>query len=114
MKKVRFVGSSLEDWRQMPERVQDDLGHALHLVQTGKLPAGCKMLKGMGSGILELRDDYKTDTYRAVCVLRFEDAIYVLHCFQKKSKSGISVPKADKFIIESRLKQLIATRKESL
>jgi phage-related protein len=111
MKRVRFIGSSLEDWRKMPERVQDELGHALHLVQIGELPSGSKLMKGMGGSILELRDDYKTDTYRAVCVLRFEEAIYVLHCFQKKSKSGIGIPKADQFIIENRLKQLIAERR---
>lgn len=110
MKRVRFIGSSLKDWRQMPERVQDDLGHALHLVQTGELPPGSKLMKGLGGGVLELRDDYKTDAYRAMCVLRFEEAIYVLHCFQKKSKSGIGIPNADQFIIESRLKQLLAER----
>src|SRR5690606_24631930 len=107
MKRVRFLGSSLEDWRQMPERVQDELGHALHLVQIGELPLGSTLMKGLGGGVLELRDDYKTDTYRAVCVLRFEEAVYVLHCFQKKSKSGIGIPKPDQFIIEHRLKQLM-------
>ena len=94
----------------MPERVQDELGHALHLVQIGEIPSGSKLMKGLGGGVLELRDDYKTDTYRAVCVLRFEEAVYVLHCFQKKSKRGIEIPKTDQFIIESRLKQLIAGR----
>lgn len=95
----------------MPERVQDELGHALHLVQTGDFPPGSKLMKGLGGGVLELRDDYKTNTYRAVCVLRFEEAVYVLHCFQKKSKSGIGIPQADQFIIENRLKQLVAGRR---
>lgn len=101
------MGSSLEDLATMPEAVQDALGYALHLVQVGATPPGAKPLKGM-AGVWELRDDYKTDTYRAVYVAKFKDAIYVLHCFQKKSKSGISIPKNDQFIVESRLKWLLA------
>ncbi len=107
MKKVRFVGSSQDDWRALPEDVQDVLGYALHVLQSGDFPTSGKPLKGM-SGIWELRDDYHTNTYRAICAMRFEDAIYVLHCFQKKSKSGIGLLRADKFIIENRLKTLEA------
>lgn len=111
MKPARFIGSSLEDWHALPDEVQDTLGYALHVLQEGGIPINSKPLKGMGSGVWELRDNHDTDTYRAVCVLRFEDAIYVLHCFQKKSKSGGELPRADKFIIESRLKALEAKQR---
>lgn len=113
MKVARFIGSSQGDWYQMPEEVQDVLGYDLHLLQSGRIPPKGKQLKGMGGGVWELRDDFNTNTYRAVCVVRYEDAVYVLHCFQKKSKTGIGMPKADKFIIESRLKELVAKRGKS-
>lgn len=106
MKEAHFIGSSLADWRGMPGEVQDVLGYALHLLEAGEIPPNAKYYKGLGSGVWELRDDFKKDTYRAVCVVRYADGVYVLHCFQKKSKSGIGTPKADQFIIESRLKEL--------
>ena len=64
-----------------------------------------KVLKGFGgAGVLEVVEDDEGGTYRAVYTVRFEEAVFVLHCFQKKSKSGIATPKADMDIIRARLK----------
>lgn len=64
-----------------------------------------KPLKGFkGAGVLEVVENYDGDTYRAVYTVRFAEVIYVLHCFQKKSKSGIATPKQDLDLIQARLK----------
>lgn len=88
----------------MPRAVQREFGFALHLAQTGGRHPGAKMLRGLGSaGVLELVDDFATDTYRAIYTVRFADAVYVLHCFKKKSTKGIEMPKPDMDLIRKRL-----------
>jgi phage-related protein len=74
------------------------------LAQTGQHPPSAKLLKGMGSGMVELVDDFDGDTYRAVYTVRFESAVYVLHAFKKKSKQGIKTPQGDIELIKQRLK----------
>jgi phage-related protein len=89
----------------MPEDVQDTFGYALHLAQVGKKHEQAKPLKGFGSaGVLEVVEDDVGSTYRAVYTVRIQGAVYVLHCFQKKSTSGIATPKPDLDLIRERLK----------
>ena len=89
----------------MPEEVIDTFGYALHLAQTGKKHEQAKPLHGFGSaGVLEIVEDWRGNAYRAVYTVRFETAVYVLHAFQKKSKSGIKTPPQDLQMIKSRLK----------
>jgi phage-related protein len=65
-----------------------------------------KPLKGFGSaGILEIVEDWRGDAYRAVYTVRFARAVYVLHCFQKKSKYGVETPKPEMDLIRARLKE---------
>jgi phage-related protein len=104
-KPLRWVGSSKKDLLAMPEDVIDVEGYALHLSQVGEKHENAKVLKGFGgAGVLEVVEDFHGDTYRAVCTVKFVAAIYVLHCFQKKSKSGIATPKPDLEMIQRRLK----------
>jgi phage-related protein len=84
--------------------VQDNLGFELFLAQTGQHPPSAKHLKGFASGVLELVEDYDGDTYRAVYAVRFKEAVYVLHAFQKKSKRGIATPKSHIDLIRRRLR----------
>jgi phage-related protein len=73
----------------MPESVQDTFGYALYLAQTGAKHDQAKALQGFGSaGVLEVIEDSIGSTYRAVYTVRFANAVYVLHCFQKKSSGG--------------------------
>ena len=89
----------------MPEDVIDVFGFALHLAQTGKKHANAKPLRGFGgAGVLEVVEDHLGDTYRAVYTVKIDDAVYVLHCFQKKSKQGIETPKQEMNLIRERLK----------
>ncbi len=96
----------------MPEDVIDVFGFALHLAQTGKKHANAKPLRGFGgAGVLEVVEDHLGDTYRAVYTVKIDDAVYVLHCFQKKSKQGIETPKHDMDLIRERLKAAQADAK---
>ena len=88
-----------------PEGVKDVLGYALHLAQHGEKHLDAKPLKGFGGAkTLEVVEDHQDDTYRAVYTVKFEGYVYVLHCFQKKSKKGIATPKPDMDKIRARLK----------
>ncbi len=105
MKPLFWVGSSKKDLLGMPEQVVDVFGYALYLAQSGNKHQQAKPLKGFGSaGVLEVVEDYDGSTYRAVYTLRFINAVYVLHCFQKKSRKGIETSKADKDMMVARLK----------
>ena len=101
---LRWIRSSQKDYREFPPKVQDNFGFELFLAQTGQHPPSAKLLKGMGSGMVELVDDFDGDTYRAVYTVRFESAVYVLHVFKKKSKQGIKTPQGDIELIKQRLK----------
>lgn len=104
LKPLHWVGSSKRDFKRFPEDVQDAMGYALFRVQQGKKPPTAKPLKGFGGAtVLEIAEDHRGDTYRAIYTVRFADAVYVLHAFQKKSKKGISTPKTDLDLIERRL-----------
>src|SRR5712672_2301191 len=92
---LRWVGSSRKDYREFPSRVQDNFGFELFLAQTGQHPPSAKPLRGLGSGTIELVEDFDGDTYRAVYTVHFAEAIYVLHAFKKKSKRGIKTPQRD-------------------
>src|SRR5882762_9713548 len=105
---LRWVGSSRKDYREFPPKVQDNFGFELFLAQTGQHPPSAKRLKGLGSGVLELVDDFDGDTFRAVYAMRFEFAVYVLHSFKKKSKQGIKTPQGDIELIKRRLKDAAA------
>jgi phage-related protein len=104
-KPLKWVGSAKRDLDAMPEDVKDVFGHAIDLAQAGGKHQDAKVLTGFGSaGVLEVVDDHQGDTYRAVYSVKFAGWVYVLHCFQKKSKSGILTPKPDMELIISRLK----------
>jgi phage-related protein len=89
----------------MPEDAKDVFGHAIDLAQAGGKHRDAKAMSGFGSaGVLEMVEDFRSDTYRAVYTVKFAGWVYVLHCFQKKSKSGIKTPKEDMDLINARLK----------
>ncbi len=103
-----WEGSSKKDFKEFPIPVQKDMGVALFVVQLGRTPDSSKPWKGLGSGVYELVEDHRGDTFRAVYTVRVGDAIHVLHAFQKKSKSGISTPQPDVHLIGKRLKAVLA------
>jgi phage-related protein len=103
IKKLLWVGSAKKDLIAMPGEVQDSFGYALHQAQIGKKHEQTKPLKGFGSaGVLEVVEDSGGGTFRAVYTVKFANAVYVLHCFQKKSTRGIATPKPDMDVIRER------------
>ena len=103
LKPTVFVGSSRKDLQAFPAAVRGEIGQALFEAQLGDHPHNAKPLKGF-SGVLEIRDNFDGDTYRAVYTVRFEGVLYVLHVFQKKSTSGIATPKRHIELVRQRLK----------
>jgi phage-related protein len=99
-----WVGSSLEDLRRFPEQVKDMMGYALHLAQVGEKHPDAKPLRGFGgAGVLEIVERHQTDAFRAVYTVELATAVYVLHAFQKRSKSGAGTPPRDADLIRRRL-----------
>jgi phage-related protein len=104
-KQVIFAGSSREDLKEFPDEVKLDIGYALYQAQMGEKPKNAKPLTGFGSaGVLEIIGGYDGSTYRAVYTVKFAEAVYVLHAFQKKAKQGIKTPCQDKELVKRRLK----------
>lgn len=100
-----WIGSSKKDLLDLPVPVRRFFGHALDVAQRGEQHMAAKVLKGFGgAGVLEVVEDDAGGTYRAVYTVRFREAVFVLHVFQKKSKRGIATPLADMEIIRQRLK----------
>lgn len=103
---VVWIGSSKTDLSAFPEEVKDSIGFALYVAQQGGKHRDAKPLRRFGgAGILEIVDDYDGGAYRAVYTVQFSGRVYVLHVFQKKSKTGIKMPKAEIGLIQSRLKR---------
>lgn len=106
IKPVVWIGSTRADLASFPEDMKDAIGYLLYIAQRGGKHADAKPMRGFGSaGILEIVEDHAGDTYRAVYTVRLAGRIYVLHMFQKKSKTGIKTPKAEIGLIRSRLKR---------
>jgi phage-related protein len=110
-KPLYWLASSKRDLLELPDPVMDDFGYALYLAQIGKKHERAKPLHGFGSaGILEIVEDWQGSTYRAVYTVRFEQAVFVLHVFQKKAKRGSETPSGDMEVVRQRfrLAQLLA------
>lgn len=101
---VRWMGTSLRDLRSFPREVRKDIGYAIYTAQAGEIDPAAKPLKGFGgAGVIEIVAVHRGNAWRAVYTVRFPDAIYVLHAFQKKSTKGISTPAREIKLIKQRL-----------
>jgi phage-related protein len=114
VKPLRFVGSSYAELCAFPRDVYRNIGRALMVAQLGEKAASAKPLKGFGgAGVLEVVEDYRGDTHRAVYTVRLASAVYVLHCFQKKSPRGGEVPRLNRELMVKRLRDAERIEKES-
>jgi phage-related protein len=105
MKQIIWIGTSRADLREFPEAVREHVGFALYLAQCGDKHPDAKILRGFGgAGVVEVVSDYRGDTFRTAYTVRYRDAIYVLHAFQKKSKSGRETPPREMELVEKRLR----------
>ena len=112
-KALEWIASSYKDLMALPPDVRRRFGYALSLAQMGDQDDAAKVLKGFGgAGVLEVVEDDAGGTYRGVYTVKYAEAVFVLHCFQKKSKRGIATPKSDMDIIRARLKVADALAQE--
>ena len=103
-KPLRWVGSSLKDLKSFPPEVRSVVGYALYAAQNGNIDPAAKPMKGFGgASVIEIIAPFAGDTWRAIYTVRFQGAVYVLHAFQKKSKSGASTPKKEINLVHQRL-----------
>lgn len=107
-----WVASSKKDLLAMPKPVIREIGTALSVAQHGGKHPAAKPWKGQGPGVLEIRSNFENDTFRAVYTVAFKRAVYVLHCFQKKSPSGKQTARTDIRLIGQRLKGVSAAYEE--
>lgn len=99
-----WIGSSRRDLRGFPHQVSRDIGYALYAAQQGETDPAAKPLKGFGGqSVIKIISGHKGDTWRAIYTVRFAEAAYVLHCFQKKSTRGIATPRTEIDLIRRRL-----------
>lgn len=104
LKELAWVGSSKKDLVKFSDEVKSAFGYGLYMAQCGESHPNSKVLKGFsGAQVIELKESDSSGTFRAVYTTRIKDTIFVLHAFQKKSKTGIETPKADIDLIKSRL-----------
>ena len=104
-KPLHWIGASYDELGELPREVIHNIGYALYIAQIGGKLHNVKPLRGFaGAGVLEVVEDHDGDTYRAVYTVKFARRVYVLHAFQKKSKTGIKTPQATIDLIEKRLK----------
>lgn len=106
LKRITWLGPTRKVLQRFPLPVRRTVGFALYHAQKGAKHESAKPLRGFGgAGVLEVVEDYRGDTYRAIYTVRFTERIYVLHMFQKKAKQGIKTPKQDIDLIKQRLKE---------
>jgi len=103
-KPLYWIGSSIKDIARFPPQVQRTVGFALSAAQFGGKHPAAKPWRGEGPGILEVVKDHDGDTYRAIYAVRFSNAVYVLHAFQKKSPHGIATKQSDIDLVKARLR----------
>lgn len=103
-KPLHWAGSSKRDFLAFPLAVREDMGNALGVTQFGGTPPNAKPWKGLGPGVIELVESHDGNAYRAAYTVRFTEAVYVLHAFQKKSPSGTRTAKKDVELVEKRLR----------
>lgn len=104
-KPVVWIASSKDDISALPDPVKASFGHRLREVQEGQTPLDTKPLAQFGAGVFELRERFDSNAYRLMYVVVLKKAVYVLHAFMKKSKSGIGLPRPDAELVELRLKR---------
>ena len=104
-KPVIWMGSSRKDFGEFPAAVKDRMGYALFVAQQGAKHHTAKPLKGYrGAGVMEIVSGHMGDTFRAIYTVQLAGIVYVLHAFQKKSKTGRGTPKADLDLVDMRLR----------
>lgn len=103
-KPVEFLGTSLDDLRAFPPSAKREAGYQIDQVQNGLDPDGWKPMNTVGQGVKEIRVRDSDGAFRVIYVAKFADAVYVIHCFQKKTQK---TNKADIDLASKRYRDLL-------
>lgn len=103
---ITWIKAARKEFEDFPQGAQIEIARALTIVAEGGFPDIAKPLKGFGSGVIELALRHKGDAFRVVYALHIDTDVWVIHAFQKKSKTGIKTPKAEIDLIHERLKRI--------
>jgi phage-related protein len=103
-KPVEFLGTSLDDLRAFPSSAKREAGYQIDLVQNGSDPVDWKPMKAVGQGVREIRVRDSDGAFRVIYIAKFADAVYVIHCFQKKTEK---TNKADIDLASKRYRDLL-------
>ncbi|MGO8801131.1 MAG: type II toxin-antitoxin system RelE/ParE family toxin [Roseiarcus sp.] len=105
-RKISWVKAARKDFEEFPEDVQSDMRDALTLAAEGELSGKAKPFKGLDGGVFEIALRYRGDAFRAIYAVKIDVDIWVIHAFQKKSKSGVKTPRREVDVIHERVKRL--------
>ena len=103
---IEWIVAALKDFKKFPDFAKRKILVALTDAAQGTKADIAKPMKGLGPGVFEVALKYRTDAYRTVYAVQIDEAIWVVHAFKKKSKSGIKTPKQDVDLIKNRIKAL--------
>lgn len=103
---VSWIKAARKDFEAFPEGAQADMLTALTIAADGGFASNVKPMKGMGAGVYEIALRHRSDAFRAVYTIQFAGALWVIHAFQKKSKSGIKTPQQEIDLITDRIRRL--------
>ncbi len=103
---ISWLKGARKDFEDFPQGAQIEMARALTILAEGRMPDIAKPLTGLGAGVMELALRHRGDAFRVVYALQIDDDIWVIHAFQKKSKSGVKTPRQDIDLIRDRLKRL--------
>jgi phage-related protein len=103
---ISWIKSARNDFEDFPQGARIEMASALTIIAEGGMPDIAKPLRGVGSGVLELALRYRCDAFRVVFALHIGSDIWVVHAFQKKSKSAVKTPKREIDLVRERLKRL--------
>jgi phage-related protein len=106
LRTISWLKGALKDFQKLPEAVRDDAADALTEIAEGNTPDVAKPMTGLGAGVWELVIKERGDAFRVIYALQLDDDIWVVHAFQKKSKSGIATPKQEIDLVRERIKRL--------
>ncbi len=103
---ISWINAARKDFEKFPKGAQQEIREALTIAAEGRKGASAKPMKGFGAGVFEIALKYKTNAYRAIYALQVDEDIWVVHAFQKKSKTGAKTSKQDIDLIKQRIKFL--------
>ena len=105
-RRISWLKGALRDFEDFPVEVRREMAWALRMAANGEKADTAKPLKGLGSGVFEIALRHRGDAFRAIYAVQLDADIWVLHAFQKKSKSGIKTPKPEIDLVQERIKRL--------